>query len=400
MKVLVINAGSSSLKYQLVDMEGERVLAKGLVERIGIEGSNLVHKYADQKIKFDKPLKDHKEAIALVLDTLTGDEYGVIKHMDEIGAFGHRVVHGGEKFAASVLIDDQVIKAIEENVPLAPLHNPANLMGIEACMHVLPGTPNVAVFDTAFHQTMPRAAYMYGVPYDYYERLKVRRYGFHGTSHRYVSQKCIELLGKPAEETKIVTCHLGNGSSLCAVKGGKSIDTSMGMTPLEGVLMGSRSGSIDPAIIEYVMREDNITIEQMISVLNKKSGMQGLDGLTSDMRDMMDGILEGNERCKMAFEVWCHGVVKYIGAYAAVMGGLDAIVFTAGIGENDDIARAAVCEGLGFLGVKIDESKNTGLRGKLCDLSTADATTKVFLIPTDEEMAIARDAKELVEANR
>ena len=398
MKVLVINAGSSSLKYQLVDMENERVLAKGLVERIGIEGSNLVHKYGSNKHKVEQPLKDHKEAIALVLATLTGTEHGVIDSMDEIGAFGHRVVHGGEKFAASVIITDEVIAAIEENVPLAPLHNPANLMGIAACQHVMPNTPNVAVFDTAFHQTMPRAAYMYGLPYDYYERLKVRRYGFHGTSHRYVSQVCMELLDKPAEETKIVTCHLGNGSSLCAVKGGKSMDTSMGMTPLEGILMGSRSGTIDPAIIEYVMREDGLTIEEMTSILNKKSGMMGLDGLTSDMRDMMDGILAGDDRCKMAFEVWCHGVQKCIGAYAAIMGGLDAIVFTAGIGENDDIARSAVCEGLEFLGVKVDESKNAGLRGQLRDLSADGATCKVFLIPTDEEMAIARDTVELVEA--
>ncbi len=397
MKVLVINAGSSSLKYQLVDMDNENVLAKGLVERIGIEGSNLVHKYGDQKVKFEQPLKDHKEAIALVLATLTGQEHGVIASMDEIGAFGHRVVHGGEKFAKSVVITDEVMEAIKENISLAPLHNPANLMGITACQHVMPNTPNVAVFDTAFHQTMASAAYMYGVPYDYYERLKVRRYGFHGTSHRYVAQKCIELLGKPAAETKIVTCHLGNGSSLCAVKGGKSVDTSMGMTPLEGVLMGSRSGTIDPAIIEYVMREDNITIEEMTNILNKKSGMMGLDGLTSDMRDMMDGILEGNERCKMAFDVWCHGIKKYIGAYAAIMGGLDAIVFTAGIGENDDIARAAVCEGLEFLGVEVDAAKNKGVRGKLTDLSAEGSKVKVYLIPTDEEMAIARDTKELVE---
>ncbi len=397
MKVLVINAGSSSLKYQLVDMDSENVLAKGMVERIGIEGSNLVHKYGEQKVKFEQPLKDHKEAIALVLATLTGKDHGVIGSMDEIGAFGHRVVHGGEKFARSVIITDEVMEAVKDNISLAPLHNPANLMGIAACQHVMPNTPNVAVFDTAFHQTMAPAAYMYGVPYDYYERLKVRRYGFHGTSHRYVSQKCIELLGKPAAETKIVTCHLGNGSSLCAVKGGKSVDTSMGMTPLEGVLMGSRSGSIDPAIIEYVMREDKITIEEMTNVLNKKSGMMGLDGLTSDMRDMMDGILEGNERCKMAFDVWCHGIKKYIGAYAAIMGGLDAIVFTAGIGENDDIARAAVCDGLEFLGVKIDPAKNKGLRGKLTDLSAEGSKVKVYLIPTDEEMAIARDTKELVE---
>ena len=397
MKVLVINAGSSSLKYQLVDMDNEKVLGKGIVERIGIEGSNLVHKYEDKKHKVEQPLKDHKEAIALVLDTLTKGEHRVIDSMDEIGAFGHRVVHGGEEFAASVVIDDKVIAAIEANIPLAPLHNPANLMGIAACQHVMPNTPNVAVFDTAFHQTMPRAAYMYGLPYDYYERLKVRRYGFHGTSHRYVADQCAKLLGKPAAQTKIITCHLGNGSSLCAVSGGKSVDTSMGMTPLEGILMGSRSGSIDPAILQYVMHQDNLTIDQMTSILNKQSGMMGLDGLTSDMRDMMDGILRGDDRCKMAFEVWRHSVQKYIGGYAAIMGGLDAIVFTAGIGENDDIARNAVCEGLEFLGVEIDPAKNKGVRGQLKELSKDGSKVKVFLIPTDEEMAIARDTKELVD---
>ena len=395
MKILIINAGSSSLKYQLIDMQDESVLAKGLVERIGIEGSKLTHKYGGNKYEVSRPLKDHVEAIKLVLDALTDVEHGVIASMDEISAVGHRVVHGGEKFSQSVRIDENVIAAIEENVPLAPLHNPANLMGINACREVMPDTPMVAVFDTAFHQTMPQKAFLYGVPYDYYTRLKVRRYGFHGTSHRYVSGRAAELLGKPIEDLKMVVCHLGNGSSLSAVKGGKSIDTSMGLTPLEGVLMGTRAGSIDTAIVEYVMKQDHLTIDQMMDVLNKKSGLLGVSGISSDMRDVCAAADAGDEQSKLALDVWAYGVKKYIGAYAAAMGGLDAIVFTAGIGENDPVARADVLSGLEFLGVKVDPEKNQAARGE-ADFSAEDAKVRTLLVSTDEELAIARDTLALI----
>ena len=399
MKILIINAGSSSLKYQLIDMDGEKVLAKGLVERIGIEGSNLTHKYDGKKYEVATPLKNHTEAIELVLKALTDAEHGVISDMKEIGSVGHRVVHGGEKFASSVLITDEVIKAIEENVPLAPLHNPANLMGIEACKKVMPGTPMVAVFDTAFHQTMPPKAYLYGVPYDYYTRLKVRRYGFHGTSHRYVSQRAAALLGKPAEQLKLIVCHLGNGSSLSAVDGGKSVDTSMGLTPLEGVLMGTRAGSIDTAVVEYVMKQDNLTIDQMMNVLNKKSGLVGLSQKSSDMRDVMAAAAQGDKLCQQTLDVWAYGVRKYIGAYAAAMGGLDAIAFTAGIGENDAHARKSIVEGLGFMGIKIDDAKNQSARGVEMDISAEGATVKTLVIATDEELAIARDTLAIASQN-
>ncbi len=394
MKILVINAGSSSLKYQLINMQDESVLAKGLVERIGIEGSNLVHKFAGKELKVVQPLANHVEAIELVLNALTQGEGAVIKDMGEILAVGHRVVHGGEKFAESTVITDEVMQAIQENAALAPLHNPPNIMGIEACKKVMPNTPMVAVFDTAFHQTMPPHAYLYGLPLDYYNRLKVRRYGFHGTSHRYVTARALELLGKPVEDTKIITCHLGNGSSLTAVQGGKSVDTSLGLTPLEGVVMGTRSGNIDPAIIQFVMESEGLNIDEVMEVLNKKSGLTGLSGRSSDMRDVRTGADEGDEKCQMALKVWAYGIRKYIGAYAAAMGGLDALVFTAGIGENDWDARADILAGLEFMGIKFDAALNDQLR-KEADISTPDSKVRIFVIPTDEELAIARDTLEL-----
>ena len=394
MKILVINAGSSSLKYQLINMKDESVLAKGLVERIGIEGSNLVHKYGGKELKVVQPLANHVEAIGLVLNALTQGEGAVIKDMSEILAVGHRVVHGGEKFAESTLITDEVMQAIKENAALAPLHNPPNIMGIEACKKVMPDTPMVAVFDTAFHQTMPPHAYLYGLPLDYYNRLKVRRYGFHGTSHRYVAARALELLGKPVEDTKIITCHLGNGSSLTAVQGGKSVDTSLGLTPLEGVVMGTRSGSIDPAIIQFVMESEGLDIDEMMEVLNKQSGLTGLSGRSSDMRDVRNGADEGDAKCQMALKVWAYGIRKYIGAYAAAMGGLDALVFTAGIGENDWNARADILEGLEFMGIEFDAALNDQLREE-ADIATPDSKVRIFVIPTDEELAIAHDTLEL-----
>lgn len=390
MKILVINAGSSSLKYQLIDMANESVLAKGLVERIGIEGSNLVHKYGKEKYEVVKPLQNHVEAIELVLEALTDKQHGVISGMDEISAVGHRVVHGGEKFAGSVIITDEVMEALRENSNLAPLHNPANIMGIEACKKVMPNTPMVGVFDTAFHQTMPPKAFLYGLPLDYYKRLKIRKYGFHGTSHRYVSQRAIEMLGKPAEQTKIVTCHLGNGSSITAVDGGKSVDTTMGLTPLDGVLMGTRSGSIDPAIIEFIMKSEGKTIDEVMKVLNKESGLIGLSEKSSDMRDVRMTANQGDEKCETTLEVWAYGIRKYIGAFAAAMGGLDAIVFTAGIGENDWEARARVVKGLEFLGVKLDAEANKNVKDEGI-VSTADSKVKIMVISTNEELAIARD---------
>ncbi len=396
MNILVINAGSSSLKYQLIDMDAEQVLAKGLVERIGIEGSNLQHRPAGkEEVRIETPMKDHVDGMKLVLDALVDKNHGVIASMDEIGAVGHRVVHGGESFKESVLINDAVMAAIEENVPLAPLHNPANIMGIKACLSVMPKTPMVAVFDTAFHQTMPARAYLYGLPIDLYRRLKVRRYGFHGTSHMYVSKKAAELLGKPVESLKIVTCHLGNGSSVSAVDGGKSVDTSMGLTPLEGLMMGTRCGDMDPAIVKYLMDRDNLSIEDVDKILNKKSGLLGVSDLSSDMRDITSAAASGNEDAANALEMFCYRIKKYIGAYAAAMGGLDVIVLTAGIGENVAIVREKVLSGLEFLGVKMDKVKNES-RPKDVLISTDDSKVKVLVIATDEEMTIARDTQRLV----
>lgn len=397
MKILVINAGSSSLKYQLIDMTNEQVIAKGLAERIGIEGANLIHRPDGRdSVKIEKPMKDHIEAMKLVLAALTDPVHGVIADMSGISAVGHRVVHGGEKFSGSVLINEDVMNAIKENVPLAPLHNPANIMGIEACQNVMPTTPMVAVFDTAFHQTMPAKAYLYGVPYDFYKRLKVRRYGFHGTSHKYVAERAAAMLGRPASEVKLVTCHLGNGCSIAAIDCGKSVDTSMGMTPLEGVLMGTRSGDMDPAIIEYLMSQASLSIDEVISILNKKSGLIGISGVSSDMRDTLNAADGGNERAKMAVDVFCYRIRKYIGAYAAAMGGLDAVIFTAGIGENNPRLRQMILSGLEFLGIGVDEEKNLKKMPEQ-DISTEGARVRAMVIATNEELVIARDTLALVQ---
>ncbi len=395
MNVLIINAGSSSLKYQLIDMRDESVMAKGQVERIGIPGTLLVQKAKGKTLSVEDYTANHVGAIKAVLAALTDPEYGAVGSMAEIGAVGHRVVHGGEKFKQSVRIDESVMEAIRENVALAPLHNPANIMGIEACQAVMPGTPMVAVFDTAFHQTMPERAYLYALPYDYYKRLRIRRYGFHGTSHRYVASLVPGYLGKPASELKFVICHMGNGVSFSAIKNGESIDTTMGLTPLEGLVMGTRSGDIDPAIIQFVMEREKMDIQGVMDVLNKKSGVLGLSGLTSDMRDVTSADDEGDPAAHRALEVYDYRARKYIGAYAAAMGGLDAIVFTAGVGENDYQARARIVEGLQFLGVEMEHSKN--FKGAEGDISTANSRCKILVVPTNEELAIARDTKEIVE---
>ncbi|MHC1786156.1 MAG: acetate/propionate family kinase [Christensenellales bacterium] len=398
MQVLVVNAGSSSLKYQLINMDTEETTAKGLIERIGIEGSKLTQTAHERKMVLEAPMRSHVDASSYMLKALTDKTVGVVKSMDEIGAVGHRVVQGGEKFSASVVIDETVLHEIEANIPLAPLHNPANLMGIKACQQVMPGTPMVAVFDTAFHQTMPPKAYLYGIPMDYYRRLKVRRYGFHGTSHSYVSARAAAFLGKKAEDLRIITCHLGNGSSLAAVDHGKCVDTSMGMTPLEGLVMGTRSGNLDPAVLQYIMNSDHIDIDTLLNILNKQSGFLGLSGISSDMRDVEIAAEQGNADAQTALDMLYAGIKKYIGAYAAIMGGVDIIVFTAGIGENGYEMREHVMSGLEFLGARIDKQKNK-VRGKEQDISTDDSPVKILVIPTNEEIVIARDTISLV-ANR
>ena len=397
MKILIVNAGSSSLKYQVIDMTDESTLAKGLVERIGIQGSKITQISRGEKHSLEEPLKDHVEACKLMLRGLTNPEFGVIKSMDEIGAVGHRVLHGGERFTASAVINDEVMDAIEENIRFGPLHNPANLMGIRATMASMPGTPMVAVFDTSFHQTMPPKAFLYGIPMKYYRQYHLRRYGFHGTSHMYVSQRAAQLLGKKPEEVRLITCHLGNGSSVCAVAYGKCVDTSMGLTPLEGVLMGTRSGSVDPAVLQFIMNTENYSANEMLDVLNKKSGFLGLSGVSSDMRDVEQAAADGNEDAKTALDVQAYGVKKYIGAYAAAMGGVDAIVFTAGIGENSPALRARVMENMEYLGAGIDLVKNEQ-RGKELDISAEGSKVRVLIIPTDEEIMIARDTMRLVTA--
>ena len=390
MKILILNAGSSSLKYQLIDMDGEKLLAKGLVERIGIEGSHINQKANGQVFDATAPMANHTEGIQWMLKALLDPEKGALKSMDEIGAVGHRVLHGGERFTASVLVNDEVKEAIKANIPLGPLHNPANLMGIEACEKVMPGTPNVAVFDTAFHQTMPPKAYLYGVPMEYYEKLHVRRYGFHGTSHRYVSKRVCEFLGVDRSKTRVITCHLGNGSSMCAVENGKCIDTSMGITPLEGVIMGTRSGSMDPAVVQYICNNEHISVDEMLTICNKKSGLLGISGLSSDMRDIDKAADEGNERANIARDMLVYGIRKYIGSYAAAMNGVDVIVFTAGIGDNNCALRERVMQGFEYLGVKLDPAKNAGCREEAV-ISTDDSKVKICVIPTDEEIVIARD---------
>ena len=398
MNILVINCGSSSLKFQLIDMTTEAVKAKGLCERIGIDGSRIVYTPAGgEKMTIESPMPTHTEAIKLVLDCLTNAEYGVIKSLKEINAVGHRVVHGGEKFASSTIITDEVIKVIEECNELAPLHNPANLIGINVCRELMPGVPMVGVFDTAFHQTMPKKAYLYGLPIKAYTDYKIRRYGFHGTSHSFVSKRVAEFLGKPVEDLKTIVCHLGNGASICAVDGGKSVDTSMGFTPLAGLVMGTRSGDIDPAILEYYANKEGLTLSEVTTVLNKKSGMEGLTGGKSDFRDLEEGYEAGDQACIDAIEVFCYNVARFVGAYAASLNGVDVIAFTAGIGENSGFVRGKICEYLGYLGITIDAAQNSK-RGEDIIISTPDSKVTVCVIPTNEELMIARDTKALVEA--
>ena len=395
MKVLVLNCGSSSLKYQLFDMTSEKVLAKGLVERIGIDGSRVKHeKTGIEPLKFDIPIPNHKVGIKVVLDTLLDGDQGVIRGLDELRAVGHRVVHGGEKFARSVIVTPEVLEVIEECVPLAPLHNPANLMGIKAMMEVLPYVPQVAVFDTAFHQTMPDYAYIYGLPFHYYEKQRVRRYGFHGTSHFYVAYRAAEMLEKPIEDLKIVTCHLGNGSSISAVRGGRSIDTSLGFGTVPGVLMGTRCGDIDPTVILYLMEQDGIDPKSMSHIIHKESGLQGISGISSDLRDVEEAAAEGNDRARLALDILCYGIRKHVCAYAGAMGGSDAIVFTAGIGENSTTVRKMVCQGLEFLGAKINLERNN-VRGKEAFINEPDSRVSIMVVPTNEELVIARDTREL-----
>ena len=396
MKILVLNCGSSSLKYQLIDMNTEECMVQGLVERIGIEGSVLTQKVEGRdKYIINTEIKDHKEAIKLVLGALIDPIHGVIKSMDEISAVGHRVVHGGEKYSDSVLIDDEVLKSIEECIVLAPLHNPPNLIGIEACKELMPNTPMVAVFDTAFHQTMPKHSYICPLPYELYEKYSIRKYGFHGTSHKYVSNKVAKVMGKDIKDLKIVTCHLGNGCSLSAVKNGKSIDTSMGFTPLAGVMMGTRSGSIDPSVISFLIEEHGYKIEEVDELLNKKSGVLGISGVSSDFRDVLAAADSGNERAKLALEIFYYKVRTQIAAYAGAMGGVDVIVFTAGIGENSSITRKEILKGLEFFGFELNEENNE-IRGKIQEISTEDSKVKVYVVPTNEELMIARDTARLV----
>ena len=396
MNVLVINCGSSSLKFQLINSDTEAVLAKGLCERIGIDGSLTYQPAGGEKKTEDKAMPTHTEAIQFVIDALTDADSGVVKSLDEIGAVGHRLVHGGEKFASSAVITEEMIKAVEECNDLAPLHYPANLIGVRACQKLIPETPMVGVFDTAFHQTMPEKAYMYGLPYEYYEKYKVRRYGFHGTSHSFVSKRTAELLNRPYEETKTIVCHLGNGASICAVENGKSVDTSMGLTPLEGLVMGTRSGDIDPAILEFLAKKENLDIDGLMTMLNKKSGVYGLsNNLSSDFRDLTAGAADGNRPAQIALDVFCYRVAKYVGSYVAAMNGVDAIAFTAGIGENVCIVREKVCAYLGYLGVELNKEANA-IRGEEITISTPDSKVKVMVVPTNEELAIARETVALV----
>ena len=395
MKVLVVNCGSSSIKYQLINMENEEVMAKGYLEKIGLPDSFLTHKVNGEKYRIEKVITNHEEGIKLVLDQLLDENYGVIKDLKEIDAVGHRVVHGGEKFSDSVIITDEVIDAMKECIPLAPLHNPAGITGIEACKKVLPNVPMVGVFDTAFHQTIPEEAYIYAIPYEYYEKYRIRKYGFHGTSHKFVSRRVAELMGKPVEDLKIITCHLGQGGSLCAVKGGKSVDTSMGLTPLAGIPMGTRCGDIDPSIVTFLMKQENLTPDEMDTILNKKSGKLGISGVSFDDRDIEKAAAEGNQRAKLAIDTFAYQVLGFIGRYAAQMNGVDVITFAGGVGENGPEVRSKICNALEFLGVKIDEEKNK-VRGKECEISTPDSKVKVYIVPTDEELMIARDTMNLV----
>ncbi|TZE83393.1 acetate/propionate family kinase [Calorimonas adulescens] len=396
MNILVINCGSSSLKYQLIDMSKNEVLVKGIVERIGIDGSQIKYeKTGAEKKVFSKTINNHKEALKEMLDLILDEQYGAIKSLKEIDAVGHRIVHGGEKFSGSVIIDDEVIKALNDSIDLAPLHNPPNIMGIMACRELMPDVPMVGVFDTAFHQTMPPEAFIYGIPYEFYEKYKIRRYGFHGTSHKYVTSRAAELLGKKVDDVNLITCHLGNGSSVTAVKKGKSIDTSMGFTPLEGLIMGTRCGSIDPSIVSYLMDKESLNISEVMNILNKKSGVLGLSGISSDFRDIEDAAANGNIRASIALKAFTYGVKKYIGSYYAVLGTVDAIVFTAGVGENSDIVREMILDGLETLGIILDKEANRAGK-KEREISTRDSKTRVFVIPTNEELMIASETAALV----
>jgi acetate kinase len=396
MKILVINAGSSSLKYQLIDMTNETVLAKGLCDRIGIDNSFIKQsRGSEDAVVISKELKNHKDAIEAVISALTDEKIGVIKNMSEIAAVGHRIVHGGEKFNSSVVIDQKVMDAVRECIGIAPLHNPPNIIGIEACQQLMPNVPMVAVFDTTFHSSMPDYAYLYALPYEMYEKYGIRKYGFHGTSHKYVSERAAAMLDKPLSELKIITCHLGNGSSICAVNKGKSVDTSMGFTPLQGLAMGTRSGTIDPEVVTFLMEKENLDVKGISTLLNKKSGVLGISGVSSDFRDLHDAADKGNKRAELAIKIFCYGVKKFIGEYIAVMNGVDAIVFTAGVGENNSIARKQIVDNMDFLGIKIDDAKNK-IRGQEIDISTEDATVKTLVIPTNEELAIAKETLRLV----
>ena len=392
MKILVLNCGSSSLKYQLIDMANESVLAIGLCERIGIEGSKLKHE-GNGKFETVSPMPTHTEAIQMVIDALLDPNHGVIKSVDEVNAVGHRVVHGGEYFSSSVIITEEVKKAVRECADLAPLHNPPNLIGIDVCEKLLPGKPQVGVFDTAFHQTMPEKAYLYAIPYEMYDKYKVRRYGFHGTSHKYVSARAAEFLGKDIKDMKIITCHLGNGASICAVDGGKVVDTSMGFTPLEGLAMGTRSGDIDPAVIPFLMEKENMSVKEVENMLNKKSGVLGLSEVSSDFRDIEGAVAKGDKKAEAALDVYHYRVAKYVGAYAAAMNGVDAVVFTAGLGENSSNTRKTVCEYLGFLGLEVDDEKNN-CRGVEVNFAKDGSKVAALVIPTNEELVIARDTVE------
>lgn len=398
MKVLVINCGSSSLKYQVLDMDGENLLAKGLVERIGMDGSVITHTKIgnEDKWKNEVPMPTHKEAIEQVLNAIVDPEHGVLKDMSELGAVGHRVVHGGERYANSVLIDEEVLTHLDELSELAPLHNPANILGIRACQKLMPNTPMVAVFDTAFHQTMPAESYIYALPYEFYEKYGVRRYGFHGTSHKYVADRAAKMMNVSLDDMKLITCHLGNGASVSAIKRGKCIDTSMGFTPLEGLVMGTRCGDIDPSITTFISEKEHLSAEEMNEVMNKKSGVLGISGISSDFRDIEAAAEEGNERAQLALKVFAHKVRAYIGAFIAEMNGLDALVFTAGVGENDIAMRDIICNDLGNLGIKLDLVKNK-IRGKEAIISRSDSPVTIMLIPTNEELMIARDTVDIVE---
>ncbi len=396
MKILVINCGSSSLKYQLIDMENENVLAKGLCERIGIEGSKLTHKPAGKDVlEKVEPMPDHQVAVKLVLDALQDATYGVISDVNEISAIGHRVLHAGMHYSESIVVNEDVKKVVRDCFDLGPLHNPANLIGIEACEAAMPGIPNVAVFDTAFHQTMPEKAYMYAIPYEYYEKYDIRRYGFHGTSHRFVSKRLIEVAGLDVNNSKVIVCHLGNGGSISAVVNGKCVDTSMGLTPLEGLIMGTRSGDLDAAVVQYIANKEGKTVNEVIDILNKKSGVLGISGVSSDFRDVQKAQKEGNKRADIAIQAFVYRVAKYIGSYVAAMNGVDAIAFTAGVGENDATIRKEICSYLGYLGVTVNDEANK-LRGEEVKISGADSKVQVFAIPTNEELAIARENKDLL----